>query len=182
MSCTVTCANAVLIQSTHSSPYSTTDRGLPGALPPALRHLAVPQAATSQLRPSPGRYPIGGGVVTDPAHKQHGLAARLRPRRWPCRGVGLRLCGSGERWRGGHHVAGVRALSRAPHWRRAAVLHHRGDRAEPPGRPGHRQAYDPHGQGARGLPCFWWEGGQAGGAPRGQGSGAARAWQGPVAL
>lgn len=103
--------------------------------------------ACSCLRSPRGRVPIGCRARRGP-RIGCGAAAQLTWR------AGTR--GPMQRGRkrhekragaGGHHAAGTGAVSRALGGRAASVLHHRGDRPEPPGRPGHSQAHDPHCQG-----------------------------------
>lgn len=142
-----------------------------------------PQVACAAAAP---QYRNKPHLVPQP-HCCRGRRARLQPptaqsRPAAGRSAAARLPGtvgavaSGRRqWRR-HHAAGVRAVPRAPHRRRQSLLHHRGDRAEPPGRPGHRQAHDPHGQGARGGPRAAAAGGEVGVGPRLTPGGAGGLW------
>lgn len=132
----------------------------PGSRLPGLRRR---RGEACSPPPSPGLLE-GGLLLAVERDGTRGLAAR-RP---PADVAGPGPCGPARRvrkrrWKragtGRHHAARTGTVSRALGGWAAPLLHHRGNRPEPPGRPGHRQAHDPHCQG---------EGRGSGGSTEGQ--------------
>lgn len=114
--------------------------------------------------PGPRRWRGGACSLSPPLSSREGsywLSSETEPADWlrgdrrlTWRGrdlAGLQGgCGNAAgsvRGAGRHHAARTGAVSRALGGWAAPMLHHRGNRPEPPGRPGHRQAHDPHCQG-----------------------------------